>query len=289
MKTINLTINNIVDKKITEFKDLTKKYDEPQDNKYDGNIWNKLKNLEINGSLVSNKRDVFLKEPDIINSIIDDINNNDIIKWAEFNHLNSNIIIKFIKELSYYYVKNNNNDVLEWSKNLSSNFNNCLTDNTIEEKILRSFVYGYPLQITFDENKTEYDNIRTIINNNKYNVSYFIPPNSYKKMNGNVSFVDEFFFYYYFEEIERSDEKLEPYIKVLLINKIKPEWLIPAMPFIYNKEFNNIYKKDKEISFIDSYTINKLNKEFTNKWHDKHIIWNSKHVPILEYYYKKLK
>ena len=61
------------------------------------------------------------------------------------------------------------------------------------------------------------------------------------------------------------------------------------MPFLYNKEFNNVYKKDKESGNINSYTINKLHKEFTNKWHNKHIIWNSNHVPILEYYYKKLK
>ena len=284
-KIINTTINNIIDKKINEFKEFSKKYNEPQDSKYDGSIWNKLKNLEINGSLNSDKRNIFLNESEIINSIIDDINNDDIIKWAEFNCLNPNVIIKFIKDLSYYYVKNNNNDVLEWSKNLSSNFNNCLTDNTIEEKILRSFVYGYPMQITFNEDNI----IRSIINNNKYNIIYQIPPNSFKKLNCTVSSVDDFYFYYLFEEVERADNKTEPVIKVSLINKIKPEWLIPTMPFLYNKEFNNVYKKDKESGNINSYTINKLHKEFTNKWHNKHIIWNSNHVPILEYYYKKLK
>ena len=45
------------------------------------------------------------------------------------------------------------------------------------------------------------------------------------------------------------------------------------------------------IKFLDSYTINKLNKEFTNSWTNDYFVWNlsSKTVaPIMHYYYKNI-
>jgi hypothetical protein len=87
------------------------------------------------------KYDIFINDSLTTDFIFNDIEyyKKDIESWARINYFNPDIIIKFIKNLASFYLskinKYNNDDVIIWSKNFSSNFNKCLTDNTIEEKI----------------------------------------------------------------------------------------------------------------------------------------------------------
>ena len=88
-------------------------------------------------------------------------------------YLNSNILIKFLEKLSSNYLKlivNNNitdtilqkNEIINWSKTLFVNYNKYLTDYTIDEKIIRSFIYGRPLQFIY---KISDNNIISMVNN----------------------------------------------------------------------------------------------------------------------------
>ena len=53
--------------------------------------------------------------------------------------------------------------------------------------------------------------------------------------------------------------------------------------------FNNIKQlENNQIDYLDSYTINKLNKEFTNNWSPNYFVWNHTDAPILQYFYKSI-
>jgi hypothetical protein len=290
-KSVNKNLDLYIDNQIKSFKELFKKSKQPPKN-YDGTKWNNLLNFRINGSLQSKKKDLFMNESSTIESIFNDIelNRKEIESWADISYFNSDIIIQFIKKLASLYLNNidkYNHQTILWSKNFSTNFNNCLTDYTIEEKILRSFIYGNPTQFTINiNNNNTNDNLGTIINFNLYKVNYLIPYNSKLKTANSIASVEDFIFYINFSETEN----IEGVIEISILNKIKPKWLIPALPFVYNLTFNEfiLYTGSQNISILNSYTLTKLNKEFTNNWTSNYLIWNSPDAPILQYYYKSI-
>jgi hypothetical protein len=290
---INKKLDTYIDEQVKNYKKLVKKSKEPPLN-YDGKKWNKLRNLEINGTLTLKKKELFLNESSTTDFVFNDIENyrKEIESWANTLYFKPEIIISFIKKLGWLYLnkieKLNNNKVVNWSKNFTSNFNKLLTDHTLEEKIIRSFVYGNPVQFTFNES----NKLKTFINFSLYNVELAIPFYSKRKMSDSLATVDDFIFYVNFEQVESNDDEYEK-IKISILNKIKPIWLLHALPLVHNPMFNDINYDTKNNSFknLDSYTINKLNKEFTNGWSTNNFVWNlsDKNVaPLMHTFYKSI-
>ena len=295
---INKSINNInnrlniyVNKQVEEFKKILKKNNEPNKD-YSGEKWNKLKILQVNGILNSDKNKVFINDLTTLEFIFNDIKyyEKEIIAWAENNYFDPKIILNFIYKLGNFYLtkldKYNINEIIIWSKNFSSNFNKCLTDNTLEEKLIRSFLYGNSNQFTFNDSNI----LHTTLNFSIYEVNIIIPFTSKNKMTETVTNIDDFMFYLFFKEIENLDDVGINKIEISFLSKIKPIWLIPTLPLVYNSTFNDIIY-NKRIRYLNSYTINKLNKEFTNNWSIDHLIWNvisPEIAPILNYYYRSI-
>ena len=293
---INKKLDLYVDDQIKIFKKLLKKSNQPPKD-YDGQQWNNLINLEINGTLNLKKKDIFIKQSNTSSFIFNDIElyRKEIENWANINYLNSNIIIQFIKKLGIFYLntidKYHNNEAILWSKNFTDNFYKCLTDYTIEEKILRSFIYGNPIQFTFNES----NRLRTIINFTLYDVSPIIPFESKRKTNDTVATVEDFIFYLNYDQTDNLENDGMDSIEISILNKIKPKWLIPALPLVHNALFNNISQDYKDniitIKILDSYTIKKLNKDFGNAWTNEYFVWNlssDKVAPIMHYFYKNI-
>ena len=254
-------------------------------------MWNKLKNLKNNGTLdsidpdkINKKISLFTNKINISSSVFNDIDKyqEEIEEWAEKMYYNPKIIINFIRKLSNFYLSptlKSNHPIILWAAKFNSNFNKCLTDYTIEEKVLRSFLYGNPNQITIDNT----NRISSIINSNLYNITF--KTSLKKKTIETVSRVNDFIFYLNYEESNKDVKTIE----ISLLNKIKPVWLIPTLPLIYNSMFNNIKQlENNQIDYLDSYTINKLNKEFTNNWSPNYFVWNHTDAPILQYFYKSI-
>ena len=292
-KRVNKKLSLYVDKRIEEFKKLYKKSKEPPQD-YDSELWNKLKSLEVNGRLKLDKIELFSKQNNTSDFIFNDIElyRKEIEDWARISYFKPNIIISFIKKLSYFYLskidKLYNNEVIIWSKNFTQNFNKCLTDHTIEEKILRSYLYGNPIQFAFNES----NKLKTILNLSLYDVSYNIPYTSKRRMNDSVVPTSDLVFYLNFEQDDNLKNTGKDTIKISILNKINPVWLIPALPLVHNPMFNDIIEETQNnqiiINFLDSYTINKLNKEFTNNWSNDYFIWNTEHAPNMQYFYKSI-
>jgi hypothetical protein len=291
---INKKINYNIDDEITKFRKLIKKSKEPPIN-YNGEQWNKLKNLKANGNLTHNK-ELFNDELFTRDLIFNDIENirKEIEIWAENNYFNPIIIIQFVKKLkniNFKINKYNQNETIIWSKNFTSNFYRCLTNYNIEEKILRSFVYGNPTQYTINESESRVTNI----NFNLYNVNYILPYGS--KTIDSIASVEDFIFYLNFKQTENLEDNLKPTFDISILNKIKPEWLIPALPLVHNKIFNdvslnfNFTNNIDTIELLNSYSIKKLNKEFTNNWSNDYLVWNLSDenvAPIMHYFYKAI-
>ena len=301
---INDSLNKYIKKEIKKFKILKNKNKEPPNN-YDGELWNKLLNLKNNGQLNSNSEDdenddeiqtpkkIYIKRISTVDFIFNDIENyrKEIENWAESNYFNPNIIISFIKKLGLFYLskidKYQKNKVIEWSKKFNSTFNKCLTDYNIEEKILRSFIYGYSNQFTFNDS----NHIKSILNSSLYDVRYALSYKSNKRPIETFVIMSDFLFFLSFKEDDNNSTDRN-IIEISILNKIKPEWLIPALPLVHNPLLNNIKQDIKNekivIDFFDSYTINKLNKEFTNNWSNHYFIWNTPDAPILQHFYKSI-
>jgi hypothetical protein len=98
--------------------------------------------------------------------------------------------------------------------------------------------------------------------------------------------INDFIYYLNYEPSKTEEHTIE----ISLLNKIKPVWLIPTLPLLYNSTFNNVTQviNSNEIIYLNSYTINKLNKDFTNNWSINYFVWNNKEAPILQYFYKSI-
>ena len=283
---------------LVKFKKISSNLKEPPAD-YDVLLWNKLKKLKNNGSLNSEINQILKVDRSTLNIIISNINANkkEIITWAERNYLNSDIILKILKQLGEYYLTKDIIDtksiIFNWAKDLSSNYNKYLTDYTIEERIIRSFLYGKSKQFTFRLDSYYSDKyLQTFMNN------YIIKVNIIKNRFGdnetltNVS--SDIMFYLNYTE----DDKLEILtgnnaIKISFINQIEPAWLIPTAPLFFNSTFNDVLSfvdKDNSqtIEFIKSRSFKKIRKEIANNWNQDFNIWDSDKTPILRDFYKKI-
>jgi hypothetical protein len=147
-KTKNMLLQEF-DKKLNEFKKLHNKNKEiPR--LFDGELWNKLKNIRNNGELQSKYKDIFKTDKSIVKLIYQD--KKEILKWADSNYLNSTTINDFIKKLVNLYSSKiifEDNNLFDLTNKFNTNFMKVLTTGTLEEKIIRSFIYGRPNQLTY--------------------------------------------------------------------------------------------------------------------------------------------
>lgn len=279
---INVHTKNILNK----FKQLKEKYDEPPSD-FNGILWNKLSTLKSNGKLLTDYKKVILSDNttyELLNTDIDR-NKNEIINWCNKNLLNEQVIINFITNYGLYQLNQYNIDnmkIFDWSNKLSSNFNKLLTNYNIEEKIIRSFLYGLPMQFTFSENNM--GKYATLMGMTHAPVEFAKPRFSGEKETmTNLS--NEFTHYLVFSEQnngEQDDETINT-LNVGILSHILPEWLIPAVPLIINPVVSLDVKINGE--YLNSWILQRFKKDIINNWNQNILIWNSEQTPIMKQFY----
>ena len=89
--------------------------------------------------------------------------------------------------------------------------------------------------------------------------------------------------------INKIDENRD-FINPFLLSKIDVRWLIPVNPFYFNPNFkHNMVMYDlSTIKYYSSNDINLLDSTIANSWDMNCNVWNSRHMPLIEYYYNNL-
>ena len=270
-------------------------FTEPPGN-YDVNLWNKLIKLKKTGTLEKDIGSTLRTDKSTYQIIFDNVDKNKekIIEWANRNYFNGELLIKFINKLGEYYLEKsiiNNNPVLEWAQNFNSNFSKYLNDYTIDEKIIRSFLFGKQYQFTFRHNHN-HNLIQTIMNYDIFIAN--ITKNRFGEEESLVKLPSNFYFYYnYLEDEKIKMETNQTGIKVSWISHINPEWLVPAFPIFFSPTFNDIIMRissddNSTIEFINSQTFKKIAKQIANSWNQNYNIWDDEKTPILREFYRNV-
>lgn len=292
---VQIILNIHSDNILNNFKELVKRYNEPPQH-FNTTLWNKLMALKNNGTLKNDYKKVILSDKTTYRIINDNIekNSNEIISWCNKNLLNENIIINFIKKYGEHALSQlspENKKIFEWTNNYSSNFNRQLTDNTIDEKIIRSFLYGRPTQFTYSIKNSKYV---TLINFNYYNVkfaeTFFTNENETLT---NLS--NELTFYINFTDLTESNTENADIVNVTILNQIKTEWLVSAIPLLINPILcpdvilnSGIYDNKNVVEFINSHFMQIFKRSVINNWNQHIFVWNSKDMPILTNFNKSI-
>ena len=268
------------DSVIKKFKKLSDTNNETPVN-FDGVLWNKLSTLKNNGKLESGHKEILLTDASTIKKFNKNSFNTDrISKWANSNYLNSFIITEFIKKLGEFYLSKvifEDNSVLEWASKFNSNYMKLLTTGTIEERIIRSFIYGKPYQFTYSLVKSGPP--YSLMN---YQV---IPVKFTNETLTNLSNQMVFYINYSLE----AGEYVE--LSASILNKVDLDWIIPAIPmFINPRMVPNIISvgEEKELIFPNSEYIERIKRTMINNWNKNKILWYSDTVPIMNMFYNKI-
>ncbi len=269
-----------------------KNYKEPNDN-YSSYIWNNLTMLSNTGRLEEGFNELYnnINESNVIDILENNIVKNEkIIKeWCELYELNFNVIINFIKKLSIFNWNDNliKNEVFRTIRKMDNSFNRLLTTNTIEEKIVRSFLYGTPYNYTFLVNENTIKGIKGIYCN--FANEYVLPIND----NNIVTMTDNLTLFSFVSNNPRGINKIDEnrdFVNPFLLSKIDIRWLIPVNPFYFNSNFKHsmVMYNFSTIKYYSSNDINLLDNTIANSWDMNCNVWNSKHIPLIEYYYNNL-
>ncbi len=280
---------------ITQFKKYVQKHKEPPSG-YDVNLWNKLNKMKNAGTLELEAENVLKSDKSTLQIILNNIETNKekIIQWADRNYFSGNVIINFLNKLGEYYLFKpivDNNLVLEWAKGFNSNFNKYLSEYTMDEKIIRSFLFGKQYQFTFRHNHN-HNQIQTIMNYDIFVVN--INRNRFNEEETLIKLPSNFYFYYNYLEDEKSKmETNQSTIKVSWLSHIEPKWLVPTFPIFFSHTFNDVIMRiqnndEPTIEFINSQTLKKLQKEITNNWNQDYNIWDDEKTPILREFYRSI-
>jgi hypothetical protein len=297
----NNTLQQRLDSEIERFEKLLKERKQTSVD-FDGTLWNKLLQLKKNRKLKEEGLEEFRASNITMSIIMVDLKSNykKIIDWCNNNYLNSDLIIQYLNNFAKYYlnknINENNKDIL-WAKGLSSNFNKYLTTGTIEEKIIRSFLYGFPSQYTYSINNN--NKFVTYLNRSIHPVKFAEP--FYENQGSETLTVlsHELTFYYAFNEIEDlnvvKDMNSQNTLNVMILSQIQAEWLIPALPLFMNPlctpdlVLTTAFEDDRQsINYPNSSGIDRFKREIINKWDRNYTIWDSKETPLLQYFYKKI-
>ena len=236
----------------------------------------------------------------LTDDIFNDFNKyeNEITQWCTENNYQPKIILKFIED----YAKNmfdiltiqRNKDskysepnIIEIMKKFSPSFIKTLETNSIYEKTIKSFIYGYPYQFCFKMTNSIFHTalgLKKIIN-----------------LDTNINDAPYLFYTSFIKGTEANYERNNlPYTKNALVmsltNKIKIEWLCSIMPLYYNtNNFKKIYifkDDDKKVQirehsgFNYESLINKISNSEIKILYDN---VNKNEYPVLYHYIKTIK
>ena len=210
------------------------------------------------------------------NILLNDIEQNTdaIIKWSNNNNLNNIIILSFIKKLPDIYKKlDKYNKYIIESKKYKYNFMKHLTTFDIEEKIIRSFIYGNPLQY--------------IIKRDIYTTHNYININKIDDYNNIITLADknnDLLFYLYYDIIINTN-----IVKIKILSYVNINWLIAASPYTIEEIFKDSYIDEKDnIQVLIAYNEKKdfylLN--IKNNKNDRYNLFYSEDNEIMKTYYK---
>lgn len=246
-------------------------------------LWNKLTVLKANGKLKSEY--IKITNEVVFKNIPNNINLEYRIKdfCARYN-LNPLVVTTFIDKTRTYYLKNeyHNNETLLWAKEFSINYKKYLFSDKIEEKIIRSFLFGKPYQYTYYiDNK----GLTTMVNNTFLKISL-------NNINSFIPNTSTIVFYLMKGQTPKIDNKLEDFPLALgYLNEFDIRWLIPIQPLY----FNHLYTPDvlysiqnNNIEFVNSNDIQKIKRTLSNYWSKDINIWHDNRTPILQYFYNKV-
>ena len=276
---------------------LSQNLTEPPEN-FDIKLWNKLIKLKNAGTLEKDIESILRTDKSSLQIIINNVEKNKekIIEWANRQYFNGELLINFINKLGEYYLEMsiiNNNPVLEWAKNFNSNFYKYLNEYTIDEKIIRSFLFGRQYQFTFRHNHN-INLMQTIMNYDIFIAN--ITKNRFGEEESLVTLPSNFYFYYNYLEDEKimiETKQKQAGIKVSWISHINPEWLVPTFPLFFNPTFNDVIMRissndDSTIEFLNSQTFKKIAKQIANSWNQSSNIWDDEKTPILREFYRNV-
>lgn len=280
---------------LDKFKLLSENFKEPPSG-YDVDLWNKLIKQKNAGTLEKDIETTLRTDKSTLQIIIENVlrNSNSIEEWADRHYFNGNILINFIIKLGEYNLEKqilNNNPVLEWGKNFNSNYSKYLTEHTIDEKIIRAFLFGKQYQFTFKHNHNN-NLVQTIMNYDVFISN--ITKNRFGEEETLVKLPSNFYFYYNYKEDEKIKMKTnQTGIKVSWISHINAEWLVPTFPLFFNPTFNDVILRissndESTIEFINSQTFKKISKQIGNSWNQNCNIWDDENTPILRDFYRNV-
>ena len=290
------------DNTIKKFMELSDKFIIPPSD-YDVLLWNKLAQLKRQGLLSIEKKDVLKTDKSTINIILSNIDKyKDKIKfWCDINYLDYEVIIQILKKLGtlYLQIDFSNDSILEWAKKLNSNFVKHLTNYTLDERIIRSFLYGNHDQFTFKFDMTS-NALYTIINSSK--VIAHIEQNNKKEQIILTNIYSSIIFYYKYKKSDLPNDTNVPIIDISFISEIKPEWLTPGSILLFNPanifditsmdaliklnpvatdkssgKYQQLYARSADLTRLQAVQINSWKKNYT--------IWDSDKAPILQKFY----
>jgi hypothetical protein len=226
------------DRKIQTYIDRFKEAqnDVKKEETFRSDLWDLLKKLYTNGKFNKNVK-LELFEYIVIRHIKDDLDKNkiNIERWKVANHLKSLDVYNYILNFSEIYVKyltiNKNIDFeineespLLWIERNKSNFLKVLYSDNIEEKIMKSFILGLPLNYAIKVHST----------NNFYNLYIAGIKGFTKSLNSSI------LFYYNSSVIKEDGEVKETNIAQLnFVNNINLNYFTSTLPHLFNK---NIFR-----------------------------------------------
>ena len=288
-------IDKLVKEKIDKFKKKKKLNlkDEPEpDNINNWNLMNKL----FNSSKLENKNGKDELKFNILKEKIKkdlDLNELKIKIWCENYFINYEHIITFLSKLGEIIInyltieKNLDSDFgekspLEWIKKI--NLSKFLKTNNINEKIIKSFILGRPLNYA----------IKLDFNNDFYNLYSY----NLKGYTENIFFAPQIFsniiFYYDYRDIKGKN-----YFN--FVNDIDLDYYTSCLPHIFNKnnfkkiipQLEYVYKENTIIEHKSFIQINGSNYDqiiyFINNNSIGQSIWENKDMPVISDYLKKLR
>jgi hypothetical protein len=287
-------IKTKIDEIFNEFKSLSKKYNEPPIT-FDGNIWNKLISLK-NKNTMNEYSTILLTDLSIQNIFYNDINKNltNITTWAYNNYLNPEIIIKFLKKYGEFALTKNRITEyapIKWASQMTSLFIKQLNKYTIDERIIRSFIFGNPSNFTIESKDDEHV---TLINMVPYKFTLAKNENPMMDIKIPISLTDlskHLVFYYKYSSVNYQKDKT---INLKFLNKIDASWLIPASPNLINPlkmneiKLFNYGESDEKIEIYSSHNYKMLIREIINSWNSNMLIWASEETPLLNLYYQNI-
>ena len=157
----------------------------------------------------------------------------------------------------------------------------------MDEKIIRSFLYGKPSQFTYSFRGNEYI---TFMNHESFNVKFAEPYFKNQPTETLTNLSGEMTFYL---KYVASEDPNNMNLNLHLLSHIESKWLIPAIPLFVNPltspdVFTNIVNGQSIISYNNSHGVQIFKRDIMNSWHKSFILWDTEDTPILKDFYRKI-